>query len=99
MTDDVNGLVIQGPDGSIYAIPEHVLTNFKVEGDDAGSAPQAFESDEVSGFDFGSTLTVQSATFQPIRAFSGPLNSWGLRANLGEEPTEPDEMTRESFRR
>ena len=99
MTDELNGLVIQGPDGAIYAIPDQVLERFKVEGDDAGAAPQAFESDEVSGFDFGSTLTLQSATFQPIRAFSGPISSWGVRADLGEEPTEPMSPTREFFRR
>lgn len=106
MTDaerkSVDGALIQGAEGAIYFVPNEILAQYKVEGEGADIAREAFGDDEVSGFDFSRTISQRSFPsdiFQPMKAITGPFGSLPVSAGVGEEPTDVDASSLRHFRR
>ncbi|MDZ7678185.1 MAG: hypothetical protein U5K29_06515 [Acidimicrobiales bacterium] len=98
----VEGALIQGGGGEVYFIPNEILQNYKVEGEGADVAREAFADDEVSGFDFNRTISqtsFPSDIFQPMKAMTGPFGSLPVSAGVGDEPTDVDSSSLQYFRR
>ncbi len=94
----VDGALIQGDGGAMYFVPATELENFRLADDMAGEAQawvdEVSGASEVSGFNFGTTPTVQAAQprtgqqvavkFQP--AFYGPIGV-KIGSKMSDDPT------------